>query len=66
VTQLTDDCMEQLTRTRWHITLISIIECPNISRSLLWNIDYSCSLYIYIYIVNHSLFEFGMVWTSVE
>jgi hypothetical protein len=36
VTRLTDDCMDQLTRTRWQITLVSISECLDLSRSLLW------------------------------
>jgi hypothetical protein len=36
VTQLTDDCMDQLTRTRWKITLVYVSECLDLSRSLLW------------------------------
>jgi hypothetical protein len=36
VTQLIDDCMDQLTRTRWQITSIYISECIDLSRSLLW------------------------------
>jgi hypothetical protein len=46
VTQLTDDCMDQLTRTRWQITSVSVSECLDLSRSLLWHISYSCSLYL--------------------
>jgi hypothetical protein len=41
VTQLTDDCMDQLTRTRWHITFVSVSECLYLSISLLWNIHLS-------------------------
>jgi hypothetical protein len=36
VTQLTDDCMDQLTRTMLHITLVSINECLYLSISILW------------------------------
>jgi hypothetical protein len=38
VTQLTDDCMDQLTRTRWKITLVSVSECLDLSISLLWRL----------------------------
>ena len=46
VSQLTDDCMDQLTRTRWKLTPVSVSECLDLSRSLLWHISYSCSLYL--------------------
>jgi hypothetical protein len=46
VTQLVDDCMDQLTRTRWKITSVSVSECLDLSRSLIWCISYSCSLYL--------------------
>jgi hypothetical protein len=35
VTQLTDDCIDQLTRTRWQFTPVSVSECLDLSRSLL-------------------------------
>jgi hypothetical protein len=38
VTQLIDDCMDQLTRTRWKITLVSVNKCLDLSRSLLWQL----------------------------
>jgi hypothetical protein len=53
VTQLTNDSMDQLTRIRWQFTPVSISECLDLSRSLLWRISYSCSLYL-LYII-HSL-----------
>ena len=57
VTQLTDDCMDRLTRTRWQITLVSISECIDLYISLLWHIHlamYSRSvvLFICIHLVN--------------
>jgi hypothetical protein len=38
VTQLTNDCMDQLTRTRWQITSVSVSECIDLSRSPPWRI----------------------------
>jgi hypothetical protein len=46
VSQLTDNCMYQLTRTRWQFTLVSVSEFLDLCRSLLWRISYSCNLYI--------------------
>jgi hypothetical protein len=36
VTHLVDDCMDQLTRTRWQITSVSISECLDLAISVLW------------------------------
>jgi hypothetical protein len=38
VTQLVGDCMDQLTMTRWQITLVSVSECLDLSISLLWRL----------------------------
>jgi hypothetical protein len=45
-TQLIDDCMDQLTRTRWQFISVSVSEHIDVSRSLLWHISYSCILYL--------------------
>jgi hypothetical protein len=39
VTQLIDDCMDQLTKTSWQITSVYVSECLDLSRSLLWCIN---------------------------
>jgi hypothetical protein len=46
VSQLTDDYMDQLTRTRWQFTPVYVNDYLDLSRSLLWHISYSCNLYL--------------------